>query len=160
MCAASTLAFVEQIDQEWQRERACVVLLQDQPQRGRVLLIDDEAFIIAALRRLLSGEHDVTAVMSVPEAIALIEAGQSFDVILCDVRMPGLSGLDFYERLGTLAPELTKRIVFCTGATFSHDTREFFARVQNPVLEKPFDPGSVRLLVRGFVEKIRADVSA
>jgi len=123
----------------------------DQSRRGRVLIVDDEAFIIAALRRLLGSEHDVTSVMSAPEAIALIDGGQCFDVILCDLRMPGMSGIDFYEKLGTLAPDLTRRIVFCTGATFSTDTHQFFERIPNRLLEKPFDPGAVRSIVRGFV---------
>ena len=126
----------------------------DQPRRGRVLIVDDEAFIIAALRRLLGSEHDVTSVMSAPDAIALIDGGQCFDVILCDLRMPGMSGIDFYERVGTLAPDLTRRIVFCTGATFSTDTRQFFERIPNRLLEKPFDPGTVRSLVRRLVSQI------
>jgi CheY-like chemotaxis protein len=122
-----------------------------QARRGRVLLIDDEAFIVAALKRLLGREHDVTAVMSVPDAISLFDAGNRFDVILCDLRMPRMSGIDFYEKLRTMAPEMTSRIVFCTGATFSSDTRRFFERVPNELLEKPFDPNAVRTLIRRFV---------
>lgn len=125
----------------------------DPSRRGRVLIVDDEAFIIAALRRLLGTEHDVTAVMSAPEAIALVEGGHRFHVILCDLRMPGMSGIDLYERLGALAPDMISRIVFCTGATFSVDTRQFFDRVPNRLLEKPFDPGIVRSLVRTFVNE-------
>lgn len=126
----------------------------DQVRRGRVLIVDDEVFIIAALRRLLGREHDVTAVMSVPDAISLIEQGSRFDVILCDLRMPGMSGIDFYERLRTLAPELVGRIVFCTGAVMSPDTNRFFDQVSNRILEKPFDPMAVRLLVRSFVSEL------
>lgn len=131
----------------------------EQPRRGRVLLIDDEAFIVSALRRLLGAEHDVTAVMCVVDALALIEAGHRYDVILCDLRMPGLSGIDFYEKLRTLASEMTDRIVFCSGATFSMDTRQFFERVPNQVLEKPFDPRAVRALVRRFVDMIPTDIA-
>ena len=119
--------------------------------RGRVLLVDDEFFIVSALRRLLGSEHDVTSVMSAQDGIALVEAGHRFDVILCDLRMPGMSGIEFYERLESLAPDLLERIVFCTGAIFSTDTRQFFDRVPNRILEKPFDPITVRVLVRSFV---------
>jgi len=131
----------------------------DQARRGRVLLIDDEAFIVAALRRLLGTEHNVTAVMCVADAIALVEAGDRFDVILCDLRMPGMSGIDFYEQLQILAPDMTARIVFCTGATFSTDTRQFFERVPNHLLEKPFDPSAVRSLVRRFVDRSSPDAN-
>ena len=130
-----------------------------QARRGRVLLIDDEAFIVAALRRLLGVEHDITAVMCAPDAIALIENGHRFDVILCDLRMPGMSGIDFYEKLRTFAADMTARIIFCTGATFSTDTHQFFERVPNQLLEKPFDPGAVRTLVRRFVDKNPIDVA-
>lgn len=125
----------------------------DSSRRGRVLIVDDEVFIIAALRRLLGSEHEVTAVMSALEAIALVAGGSRFHVILCDLRMPGMSGIDFYEKLRTFAPDMISRIVFCTGATFSTDIRQFFDRVPNRLLEKPFDPGTVRSLVRTIVNE-------
>jgi CheY-like chemotaxis protein len=130
-----------------------------QATRGRVLLIDDEAFIVAALRRLLGSEHDVTAVMCAADAITLIEEGRRFDVILCDLRMPGMSGIDFYEKLQTLEADMIERIIFCTGATFSTDARQFFERVPNKILEKPFDPVAVRSLVRRFVDKSPAKIA-
>ena len=71
----------------------------EQNQRTHVLLIDDDMFILAALRRLLNSEHDVTAVASAPDALALIESGKRFNLILCDVRMPGMTGMEFYEKL-------------------------------------------------------------
>jgi len=125
----------------------------DQARRGRVLLIDDEAFIVSALRRLLGSEHEVTSVINVPDAIALIAAGHRYDAVLCDLRMPGMSGIDFYEKVREEAPEMTDRIIFCTGATFSTDTRQFFDRVPNRILEKPFDPATVRSIVRCFVNE-------
>lgn len=125
----------------------------DQARRGRVLLIDDEAFIVSALRRLLGSEHDVTSVVNVPDAIALITAGHRYDAVLCDLRMPGMSGIDFYEKIRVQAPEMTDRIIFCTGATFSTDTHDFFESVPNRILEKPFDPATVRSIVRCFVNE-------
>jgi CheY-like chemotaxis protein len=125
----------------------------DQAKRGRVLLIDDEAFIVSALRRLLGPEHDVTSVVNVPDAIALIAAGHRYDAVLCDLRMPGMSGIDFYEIMRQQAPEMVDRIIFCTGATFSSDTRQFFDRITNRILEKPFDPAAVRSLIRCFVNE-------
>lgn len=125
----------------------------DQARRGRVLLIDDEAFIISALRRLLGSEHDVTSTVNVVDAVALIASGHRYDAILCDLRMPGMSGIDFYEKVREEAPEMTDRIIFCTGASFSTDTRDFFDSVPNRILEKPFDPPAVRSLVRHFVNE-------
>lgn len=140
-------------------ERFAVASRLDTQRRGHVLIVDDEAFIIAALRRLLGTEHEVTAVMSAFDAIALFERGRRFHVILCDLRMPGMSGIDFYEKLGTLAPDMINRIVFFSGATFSSELRQFFDRVPNRLLEKPFDPGAVRSLVRTFVNEGPIDVA-
>lgn len=130
----------------------------DQARRGRVLLVDDEFFIVSALRRLLGSEHDVSAVMNAQDGIALVEAGQRFDVILCDLQMPGMSGIEFYERLRAVAPDLIGRVVFCTGAIFSNATRQFFDRVPNRILEKPFDPVTVRSVVRSFVNADSLDI--
>ncbi len=116
--------------------------------RARVLLVDDEPLIVASLRRLLAGEHEVMSVSSAHEALAVVEAGARFDVVLCDVRMPGMNGFELYERLLVLAPEVAERIVFFTGAAFTSDVRAFFGRVQNLLLEKPFDPPVLRELVR------------
>jgi len=116
--------------------------------RARVLLIDDEPFIVASLRRLLGDEHDVIAMSSGHEALAAVEAGQRFDVVLCDVRMPGMNGFELYERLLVTAPEVARQIVFFTGAAFTSDVRAFFARVENMLLEKPVDPRELRALVR------------
>lgn len=124
--------------------------------RNSVLLIDDDAFILAALRRLLSSENDVSALDNAPEALALITSGQRFDLILCDLRMPGMSGMDFYEKLGETVPEMIPRVVFCTGATLSPDIRQFFDRVPNRILEKPFDPAKVRSFVRTCVEEFNS----
>lgn len=129
----------------------------DYARRGRVLLIDDEAFIVSALRRLLGSEHDITSVVNVPDAIALIAAGNRYDAVLCDLRMPGMSGIDFYESVRKQAPEMIDRIIFCTGGSFSSDTRQFFDGVSNRILEKPFDPAAVKTLIRCFVNDCAFD---
>jgi CheY-like chemotaxis protein len=121
--------------------------------RGRVLLVDDEPLLVASLVRLLGNEHDVVAVSSGVEALALLSKGERYDLVLCDVRMPGMNGFELYERLRVTAPDVTERIVFFTGATFTSDVRAFLARVKNEILEKPFDPPALRALVRRFTAK-------
>ncbi len=116
--------------------------------RARVLLVDDEPFIGTSLRRLLGAENDVVAVASGHEALARIAAGERFDLILCDLRMPAMTGMELYDRLREEAPEMADRMVFFTGAAFTGDIRAFFARVSNELLEKPFDPRVLKALVR------------
>jgi CheY-like chemotaxis protein len=124
--------------------------------RGRVLLVDDEPFIGSSLQRLLGAENDVVAVSSGHEALERIAAGECFDVILCDLRMPTMSGMELYDQLHAISPELADRMVFFTGATFTGDIRAFFSRVRNELLEKPFDPSALKALVRRLVARGRS----
>jgi len=129
-------------------EKAMSAQHEAEARRGRVLLVDDEPFIGTSLQRLLGGEHDVIAVSSGHEALARIGAGERFDLILCDLRMPAMSGMELYDRLRAEAPEMAERMVFFTGAAFTGDIRAFFSRVTNELLEKPFDPSALKALVR------------
>ncbi len=117
------------------------------PRRGRVLVIDDEELLGNAARRILQSEHEVIVTVSARQAVAWIEAGQRFDVIVCDVMMPDLNGRDFYLKLREIAPALADRIIFMTGGAFTPRAREFLAEVENARLAKPFDPISLRNLV-------------
>lgn len=129
------------------------VFERSQMARGRVLVVDDEPLLARSLSRLLGGEHDVVAVSSGLAALELLRTGERFDVLLCDLRMPGMSGIELYERVGASMPEVTERMVFFTGAAFSSDVRAFLRSVQNEHVEKPFDPPALRALVRRFVAR-------
>ncbi len=116
--------------------------------RARVLLIDDERALGHSLRLLLSEHHDVDATTSAKEAMARLEAGTGYDVILCDLMMPEMSGMDFYDRLKATAPSMVSRVAFLTGGAFTRASREFLERVPNPRLEKPFALSALLDLVR------------
>jgi PAS domain S-box-containing protein len=115
--------------------------------RSRVLVVDDEASVATMIRRLLQSEHDVTTTTSAIEALAFIEAGERFDVILSDLMMPQMTGMEFHARLGAVAPELTCRMVFLTGGAFTEKARTFLQTVPNQHIEKPFDRNQLRALV-------------
>jgi CheY-like chemotaxis protein len=121
--------------------------------RGRVLLVDDEPFIGTSLRRLLGSTYEVVITSSAHEALERLAVDQRFDVILCDLRMPGMTGIDLHERLRVEHPELAARMVFVTGAGFTGEMRDFFMRVDNELVEKPFDPRALRALVQKFVDR-------
>ncbi len=106
--------------------------------RRKILIIDDQPTLARAIRRMLS-EHDVTVVSSGREALDLIEAGQRYDVILSDLMMPEISGIDVYKRLAATAPDQLSKVVFMTGGAFTHQAKEFFDQIANPTIEKPFD---------------------
>jgi CheY-like chemotaxis protein len=110
--------------------------------RRRVLVVDDEAEIGDSLKRLLGGAHDVVSATRGADALALLERG-TFDVILCDLVMPEMTGMDVYRRLSSERPEVAARVVFMTGANVGGGLSEFLAGVRNECIEKPFDRARV-----------------
>src|SRR5258708_496301 len=89
------------------------------PKRARVLLVDDERPLGDSLRILLADFHDVEPVTSAEEALRRLERDRAFDVILCDLMMPHMSGMEFYDRLKVVAPALVERVAFLTGGAFT-----------------------------------------
>ena len=121
--------------------------------RGRVLFIDDEAPLARAVQRFLARDHDVVIVTNGNDALALLERDARFDLILCDLMMPNVTGIELYERLRGARPDLVERIVFMTGGAFTPGARGFLSRVPNPHLEKPFDLDKIRQLVTEAVRR-------
>ncbi len=105
--------------------------------RGRVLIIDDEPRLLQTYGLVLGADHEVCLVGSGAEAIALLERDRRFDFVLCDLQMPGVSGVEVYERLRAIAPELVPRLVFSTGGVFQPRVKEFLDRTRVDVVEKP-----------------------
>jgi signal transduction histidine kinase len=105
----------------------------------RVLVVDDEPAISAVVRRLLRGEHEVVGFTDAREALERLKTDAAFDVILCDVMMPSMSGMEFYQRLVSRLPLLAARTVFMSGGVFHSPAKEFLRSVTHPVLEKPFE---------------------
>jgi CheY-like chemotaxis protein len=104
------------------------------------------------LNRSLKKNHDVVAVTSAKAALAKIESGENFDLIVCDLMMPEMSGMDFYERLSESHPDKAKQIVFLSGGAFTQSARAFLERVPNARLEKPFE---ARTLLAIIEERLR-----
>jgi PAS domain S-box-containing protein len=107
--------------------------------RLRILVIDDERAIGDSLRLLLGDHHEIVTTTRARMGLELVQRGENFDVILCDLMMPEMSGVEFFEALTRDAPSLLGRLVFITGGAFTPSGREFLERVPNPRLEKPFD---------------------
>jgi signal transduction histidine kinase/CheY-like chemotaxis protein len=117
------------------------------PRRGRILVVDDEPLVTLAVTRALGREHDVTAVDSGEKVLALLAEGGRFDVILCDLMMPQLTGMDLHAELALRAPDQAARMVFMSGGVFTTRGRDFLDAVHNPRIEKPFDSQGLRSLI-------------
>jgi PAS domain S-box-containing protein len=105
--------------------------------RRRILLVDDEQLVRTLLADLLAPHHDVASVDSGPAALSALEH-DAFDVVLCDVMMPTMTGVDVYRHVAATWPGLEQRFIFITGGAFTVELENFLARSGNPVLSKPF----------------------
>ena len=124
--------------------------------RCQILVVDNEPIIASTVRRLLKQEHDVTVVLSGAEARSLLEGGAQFDIILCDLMMPEVTGMDLHEWATAQRPELVPRMVFMTGGVFTPRSRDFTRSTNNPTLLKPFEPDELRALVQRLQAKFAA----
>lgn len=114
--------------------------------KRRVLVVDDEPYILVSVRRALT-HYDVETAESGEEALELLTKDQAFDIILCDLVMGNMSGIDLYRWMGENHPRLQRRTVFMTAGAFTASTRSFLADVRNPVLHKPFDTKTLRWIL-------------
>ncbi|GHG98104.1 hypothetical protein GCM10012319_63360 [Comamonas sp. KCTC 72670] len=115
--------------------------------RARILVVDDEPNVTLALQRSLAADHEVATANSAQAALRLVSDGGRFDLILCDVMMPGMTGMDLYHELGRCAPEQAGRMVFMTGGAFTPRTVTFLREVPNAKISKPLDLTQLRELV-------------
>jgi two-component system cell cycle sensor histidine kinase/response regulator CckA len=117
--------------------------------RARILVVDDEQAICRGLADLLVG-HDVVAVDSGRAAIAALDEGE-FDLVLCDLLMADLTGMEVHAHARRHQPALATRFVFMTGATSSAQVRQFLQASPGALLEKPFQPADVVQVVAGVL---------
>jgi PAS domain S-box-containing protein len=119
--------------------------------RGTVLIVDDEPAVGIVLGRVLR-DHDVTVVTKAADALDLLLSGKHFDVILSDLMMPEMSGIDLYDELTRRFPDAAQRVVFISGGACTPAASAFLERVTNERMEKPFDTKNIRSLVQRFVK--------
>jgi len=113
----------------------------------RVLVVDDEIEIASALAEILSLDgFRVDVAESGPAALDCI-AGAEYDLIVTDLRMPLMDGLDFYRKLEDEYPHLCDRVVVMSGDTLRAAASQFLKRTGLPMIEKPFEPSDVLRIV-------------
>jgi CheY-like chemotaxis protein len=113
-----------------------------------VLVVDDEPLVLRAISRALSEDHEVVCESDPRAVMPRLARGESFDVLFCDLMMPGLSGMDLHAEISAAHPDVADRIVFVTGGAFTSAARSFLERVSNRRLDKPFRGELLRDLVR------------
>jgi PAS domain S-box-containing protein len=126
---------------------------------AKILVVDDEPALARALRRLLRS-HDVVVASDGSAALELLEKDANFDVILCDVMMPGVSGFALYREIERSRPELSARFLFMTGGAFTEGAQTFLERSTAQVLKKPLDPQLLLAEIDRMMRGARTDFDA
>ena len=117
----------------------------------RILVVDDEPSIRAALTRILAHDHEIVAAASAREAQRVLATDRTFDVVLCDVMMPEMTGVEFHAWLGEEDAALATRLVFMTGGAFTPHASNYLAATPNRTVDKPIDKTQLKALVSEFV---------
>jgi signal transduction histidine kinase/CheY-like chemotaxis protein len=135
---------------------AAVASMAPAKRSGRVLVVDDDPFVRSALRRTLGHEHDITLASGAHEALGRILQGDAFDLILCDLMMPEMTGMEFFAELQRLYPSQAEGVVFFTGGAFTPSTLDFIERQAGRVLNKPVDTQHLLELLQTRLERSAA----
>ncbi len=109
------------------------------PRRRKALVVDDEESNAALVRRVLAGAgYDVESTTLSRRALVMLER-TAYDAVICDVKMPELSGQELYGRVCQIRPEMARRFVFITGDIDGGDTRQFLDQSRCTYFMKPFN---------------------
>lgn len=105
--------------------------------RKAILVIDDEPSIALLLSELLEGKYDVVSLSNGQEALEAV-AAKDFDLIISDIKMPGIDGMEFFKWIEENKPVYKDKIVFTTGVVFDLKVQTFLEETKKPFLTKPF----------------------
>jgi CheY-like chemotaxis protein len=119
--------------------------------KPRILVVDNEELIVRAISRFLGHDYDIDTAGDGREALQIISASPAADLILCDLLMPEMSGIELYRTVSREFPTLASHFAFLTGGAPTEETQEFLRTVDRPTLSKPLDPSSLRAAVRDLL---------
>jgi two-component system cell cycle sensor histidine kinase/response regulator CckA len=119
--------------------------------RGRILVVDDDASVGKSVARVLRGAHDCVVETDARAALARLTAGETFDLIFCDLMMPNMTGMDLYDAVVALSPDIARRFVFLSGGAFSPRATQFIESVANLTTGKPFSTERLRAIAKDYV---------
>jgi len=117
--------------------------------RLRLLLVDDEVYLLRALKRNLARDHEVLIASSGQQALELLDAQPAVDLVLADMMMPDMDGVHLYEQLVVRHPHLKQRVVMMSGGVFTERAHSFLARTNLQVLSKPIQREALQQIIAG-----------
>lgn len=105
---------------------------------AKIMVVDDEPHICRALDRLLTQEgYKVETMSSAQMALQRLNTAK-YDLILLDIKMPGMNGIEFYNHMKEIEPSLQQKVICITGDIISARNKAFLEQTRIPCLAKPF----------------------
>jgi DNA-binding NarL/FixJ family response regulator len=127
--------------------------------RGRFLIIDDEEMVLNAVARILN-HHEIVCMAHAREGLDRLKSDDRFDIVFCDLMMPSMTGIEFYEELLVSRPEIASRVVFLTGGAMTSKAAEFLRIVPNERVQKPFGVNDLRTMVQQILAANEAELNS
>jgi PAS domain S-box-containing protein len=120
---------------------------------AKILVVDDEPVVREFISKVLTEEgHQVETVDNAEDALEMVKI-KTYRIILLDIKMPGMSGIELYKRFQKIAPSLARRVVFITGDVMGARTTAFLSKATSPYITKPFDGKQLNIAInRIFTE--------
>jgi signal transduction histidine kinase/CheY-like chemotaxis protein len=116
--------------------------------RARILVIDDEPAVLSAVQRTLGKQHEVVVQSRAAAAVELIRRGDRFDLVLCDLMMPEMNGIEFCAALDQIERGAGEAVLLMTGGAFGPVAQQLLEQARDRCLEKPFEPAALQEVVR------------
>ncbi|MDD5313574.1 MAG: PAS domain S-box protein [Dehalococcoidia bacterium] len=120
---------------------------------AKILVVDDEPVVREFISKVLTEEgHQVDTVDNAEDALEMVR-GKTYRIILLDIKMPGMSGIELFKRFQKMTPSLARKVVFVTGDVMGARTTAFLSKANSPYITKPFTAGQLNIEInRLFVE--------
>jgi PAS domain S-box-containing protein len=116
-----------------------------------VLVIDDDDRLLRSFERTLQRHYRVTAVPSAQAALEILQRDPAFDIILCDLMMPEMTGMELHAKLLQTSPSVAARMVFMTGGAFTPEARVFVESPSIRHVTKPFTYADLKVVLEGKI---------
>lgn len=122
-------------------------------EKRTIAVVDDELLVGRAIRAGLRDRFEVRLFTDPRRFLEVVDQGEHFDMIFCDLMMPELTGMEVYEWLRVHKPEVVSRVVIATGGANSRRARRFLNTVDPPLLPKPFTRRQLRDCVAACLDE-------
>ena len=120
----------------------------------RILIIDDEENILTVLRKALQREgYETDTVLDALNGLSILSSSE-YDLVLCDIEMPKMNGIEFFREIEGRFPRMADRILFMTGEVLSPSIQEFLQERHVSIIAKPFDLPTLYQGVHDVLERV------